>query len=57
MPRDESLVSVQILIDPKLRRTLKMCLAKNDMTYGDLIIPHLEAFVEQQGGNPTELEN
>lgn len=56
MPRDEWRVPIQILIPPDLRHTLRVKLVERGMTYGDLVIPILEEFANQDSES-AEVEN
>jgi hypothetical protein len=51
MPEKDERVPVQVLIEPDFRRKLRVLLAEHDMTWGDLIIPHLEEFARSHDGD------
>ena len=49
--RDDDRVPVQIYIDPDFRHRLKILLATDGLTWGNLIIPHLEHLANRQTGD------
>ncbi len=56
MPRDKSLVSVQILIDPDMHRRLRVKMILEGKTWGNVIMPGLEEYLEEDEA-AAEIEN